>query len=166
MEINEAETKLLNLLEQSGIDYESSRDGNVDILKVWQAFKRFAEIPYAYHSDEEHFCTTYFCFVCGIYLSFNGKDMFHFHFWRTFDIYFPDEYVAEMYHVGCQFEFEPTDEVNRFKGCYWSFNNENGEFDDTGNFSAYFQRVENLPEFQIPLAMYQPVSFRVYQSET
>ncbi|QYF84867.1 hypothetical protein [Peribacillus frigoritolerans] len=119
-----------------------------DIKKVWETFKDFCKEPVEGEEDKE------ILFQCGIY-DFTGEELFHFDFVRQFTVYEEDEY-SRMEQLHCEFLFKPTVELRKLEVEEWSM-----DYDDIDGF---FNHIENLQEFKIPLNL-KPIKSEIYQEE-
>ncbi|MDR7002050.1 hypothetical protein [Neobacillus niacini] len=111
-------------------------------------FKGFCKEPVEGEEDKE------ILFECGIY-DFTGEELFHFGFVRQFSIFEEDEY-DHMEQLHCLFYFKPTEELKMLEATEWSM-----DYDDLDTF---FNHIENLQEFNIPLNL-KPISSEIYQEE-
>ncbi|WP_436375856.1 hypothetical protein [Cytobacillus sp. BC1816] len=119
-----------------------------NIKEVWEAFKDFCKEPVEGEEDKE------ILFQCGVY-DFTGEDLFHFDFVRQFTNYEDDEY-SHMEQLHCEFLFKPTVELRKLEVSEWSM-----DYDDIDDF---FNHIENLQEFKIPLNL-KPINSEIYQEE-
>jgi len=118
---------------------------NNDITKVWEAFKAFSKEPIEGEEEKE------LLFQCGVY-DFTGQEFFHYDFVRQFSIYENDEH-PHMEQLHCEFFFKPTDELRKLEVAEWSM-----DYDDLDDF---FNHIENLQEFKIPLNL-NPIKSEIY----
>ncbi|WP_066061407.1 hypothetical protein [Neobacillus soli] len=119
-----------------------------DIKKVWETFKDFCKEPVEGEEDKE------ILFQCGVY-DFTGEEFFHFDFVRQFTVYDEDEY-SNMEQLHCEFLFKPTVELRKLEVSEWSM-----DYDDINDF---FNNIENLQEFKIPLNI-KPIKSEIYREE-
>jgi hypothetical protein len=119
-----------------------------NIKKVWQTFKDFCKKPVEDEEDKE------ILFQCGIY-DFTGEELFHYDFVRQFTVYEEDEY-SHKEQLHCEFLFIPTEELRRLEVSEWSM-----DYDDIEEF---FNHIENLQEFKIPLNL-KSIKSEIYQEE-
>lgn len=123
-------------------------ENTYDIKKVWETFKSFCKKDVEGEDDKE------ILFECGI-SDFSGKELFFYNFVRQFSIYTNDEY-SHMEQLLCKYSFKLTDELSKLEAGEWSM-----DFDDLDEFFNY---VENLQEFKIPLN-FKPIKSEIYQEE-
>ncbi|USK68522.1 hypothetical protein [Peribacillus asahii] len=119
-----------------------------DIKKVWETFKDFCKESVEGEEDKE------ILFECGVY-DFTGEELFHFNLVRQFTVYEEDEY-SHMEQLHCEFLFKPTDELRKLEVSEWSM-----DYDDIDDFFNY---IENLQEFKIPLNL-KSIKSEIYQEE-
>lgn len=119
-----------------------------DINIVWETFKNFCKEPVEGEDDKE------ILFQCGVY-DFTGEELFHFDFVRQFAVYEEDDY-SHMEQLHCEFLFKPTVELRNLEVEEWSMDYE--DIDD------FFNHIENLQEFKIPLNL-KPIKSEIYQEE-
>jgi hypothetical protein len=119
-----------------------------DIKKVWEIFKDFCKEPVEGEEDKE------ILFQCGVY-DFTGEELFHLDFVRQFTVYDEDEYSG-MEQLHCELLFKPTDELSKLETVEWSM-----DYEDLYDF---FNQIENLHEFKIPLNL-KPIKSEIYQEE-
>lgn len=93
-------------------------------------------------------------FQCGVY-DYSGEDLFHFDFVRQFTIYEEDNY-SQMEQLHCECLIEPIDELKKFEVSEWSM--------DYDNIEDFFNHLENLQEFKIPLT-FKPIKLEIYQEK-
>ncbi|MCM3115713.1 hypothetical protein M3610_10475 [Neobacillus sp. MER 74] len=118
------------------------------IKKVWDVFKEFCKEPVEGEEDKQ------ILFECGIY-DFTGEELFHFGFVRQFSIIEDDGY-DHMEQLHCEFLFKPIDVLSKLEVVEWSM--------DYNDLEAFFNHIENLQEFKIPLNL-KPISSEIYQEE-
>ncbi|MED1472018.1 hypothetical protein [Bacillus salipaludis] len=123
-------------------------DDTDNIKKIWDAFKGFCKEPVEGEEDKQ------ILFECGVY-NFTGEELFHFGFVRQFSIFEDDEY-DHMEQLHCEFLFKPTDALRKLEVTEWSI-----DYDDL---DAFFNHIENLHEFKIPLNL-KPIRSEIYQEE-
>jgi hypothetical protein len=123
-------------------------ENTYDIKKVWETFKSFCKEDVEGEDDKE------ILFECGI-SDFSGEELFFYNFVRQFSIYTDDEY-SHMEQLHCDYLFKPTDELSKLETGEWSM-----DFDDLDEF---FNHVENLQEFKIPLNL-KPIKSEIHQEE-
>ncbi|RHW31395.1 hypothetical protein D1B33_17970 [Lysinibacillus yapensis] len=134
--VRNAESYLRNLI---------SEDSD-DINNVWETFKAFCRETVEGEENKE------ILFQCGVY-DYNGENLFHFEFVRQFTIYEENNYShIEQLHCGCL--FEPTDELKNLEVSEWSM-----DYDDLED---YFNHIESLQEFKIPLNS-KPIRIEIVQ---
>ncbi|MEY2196975.1 hypothetical protein AB7942_30390 [Neobacillus sp. BF23-41] len=119
-----------------------------DIKKVWEAFKIFSKEPVEGEEERE------ILFQCGVY-DFTGEELFHYDFVRQFSIFEDDEY-SHMEQLHCEFLFKPTDELRKLEVEEWSM--------DYANIDDFFNHIENLQEFKVPLNL-KPIKSEIYQEQ-
>ncbi|MEH6943337.1 hypothetical protein [Bacillus sp. JJ722] len=125
---------------------QSIGENTNDIKEVWEAFKSFCRMTVEKEEDRE------ILFQCGVY-DFTGEELFHFDFVRQFTIYDGEEY-SHMEQLHCEYLFKPTDELRKFEINEWSM--------DYVHIDDFFNHIENLQEFKIPLNL-QPTKVEIYQ---
>jgi len=123
-------------------------EGTDDIKKVWEIFKSFCKEDVEGEDDKE------ILFECGI-TDFSGEELFFYNFVRQFSIYNDEEY-SHMEQLHCNYLFKLTDELSKLETGEWSM-----DFDDLDEF---FNHVENLQEFKIPLNL-KPIKSEIHQEE-
>lgn len=119
-----------------------------DVKMVWETFKTFCKEPVEGEEGKE------ILFQCGIY-DFTGEEQFHLDFVRQFTVYEEDEY-SRMEQLHCEFLFKSTVELSMLEIEEWSM-----DYDDIDEF---FNHIENLQEFKIPLNL-RPIKSEIYQEE-
>ncbi|WNS75694.1 hypothetical protein RRV45_01190 [Bacillus sp. DTU_2020_1000418_1_SI_GHA_SEK_038] len=119
-----------------------------DIKRVWETFKVFCKKPVVGEEDIE------ILFQCGVY-NFTGEELFLFDFVRQFTVYEEDEY-SRMEQLHCKFLFKPTDELSKLETGEWSM--------DYDYIDDFFNHIENLQEFKIPLNL-KPIKSEIFQEE-
>jgi len=119
-----------------------------DPLVAWRVFKESATIPFDCADDN-------LLFQCGVY-KFTGQELFHFDFTRQFTHEEEGEY-AGMEQLHCTTYYEPTTELRRIETNLWSQN--------CASLDDFFQRVERLAEFQLPLRAYSPLRAEIDQED-
>ena len=140
MNVNEAEIKLKTMLQDAGIS-----PTHLDIQVAWDIFKSFANEPYECLSDD-------LLFECGIF-DFPSKNTFQLDFTRQFFIDY-NEKLIHIEQLHCTFEFNAIDELRPFRTNVWSF--------DVGGKLQFFEKVESLNEFQIPIRNFLPHTLTVF----
>ena len=142
IEVTETETHFLRML----------ADAEVDIVKpsvreVWQIFKSFSVVAVNCANDA-------LLFQSGIY-DFTGREWFYLDFVRQFG--FEDE-AGEHDHfeqLHCEFLYEPGQVLRNLETNLWSF--------QCDSFNDFFERVEKLEDFRVPIAEYSPAKVNVMQ---
>ncbi|MBZ5752952.1 MULTISPECIES: hypothetical protein [Metabacillus] len=117
-----------------------------DVINIWGKFKSFAKEDV---NDEEERAIL---FQCGIY-NFTGEKLFYYDFVRQFT----DEEDGHIQQLHCEFVFEPIKELKKLEASEWYFDTD-GEIDD------FFNEIETLDEFKIPLN-HKPLGLNLYQEE-
>lgn len=125
----------------------ASRVGEVnkDVQYVWDVFKEFAKEEVKGEEEKT------ILFQCGVY-NFTGEKLFYFDFVRQFI-----DKGGDIQQLHCEFVFEPIKELKKLEASKWYFESE-GEIED------FFDELENLPEFTIPLG-YTPLELSIYQEQ-
>ena len=123
-------------------------EGTDDIKKVWETFKSFCKEDVEGEDDKE------ILFECGI-TDFSGEELFFYNFVRQFSIYSNDGY-SHMEQLHCNYLFKLTNELSKLETGEWSM--------DFNNLDEFFNHVENLQEFKIPLNL-KPIKSEIYQEE-
>ncbi len=121
-------------------------DETNDLLNIWQKFKSFAQE--VVEGEEEKAIL----FQCGTY-NFTGEKLFYYDFVRQF----ADEEDGHIQQLHCEFVFEPIKELKILKATKWYF-------DTDGEIEEFFNKIENLKQFKIPLN-HTSLKFNVYQEE-
>lgn len=125
-------------------------DTNADnVLNVWNCFKSFAKI-------DVECADSSLLFQCGVF-NFTGADLFYFDFVRQFTIEEDGEY-SHMEQLHCEFIYKPVEELRPLKKSLWSYDTDNNQ-------DLFFNKVEALNEFSIPIKEHRPIGFKVYQHE-
>ncbi|MFJ8246816.1 hypothetical protein [Peribacillus asahii] len=120
---------------------------NIDnMLKIWEEFKLFAKEDVIGEEEKA------ILFQCGVY-NFTEEKLFYYDFVRQFT----DEVDGCIQQLHCEFVFEPVKELNKLEASEWYFDTD-GEIED------FFNEIENLEEFKIPMN-YTPLRFNFYQEE-
>jgi hypothetical protein len=113
---------------------------------VLGVFRAFAQIPVACADDV-------MLFEVGSY-SFSGPELFELALTRQFAHEENGEYLGiEQLHY--TFYYEPTDELRALKCTLWSAH--------CSSLAEFFDRVEQMPEFQIPVSGSTPLRAEVDQ---
>lgn len=116
-----------------------------DVQKIWEEFKSFAKE--AVVGEEEKAIL----FQCGVY-DFTGEKLFYYDFVRQFT-----DGNGDIQQLHCEFVFEPIKELKKLEASEWYFDTD-GEIED------FFNEIEKLDEFKIPLN-HTPLRFNLYQEE-
>jgi len=132
--------KILNRL----IKKDQISNNEFDMQKLWDIMKQFMNIEFNCKSDA-------LLFQCGVY-NLTGEELFHFDFTRQFIMYKKNEY-DHMKQLSLTVYFENNESLNNLKTHKWSF--------DFESLESFYNSVESLPEFIIPMIHNKPISFRV-----
>ena len=135
--ITTAQTR--STLEEMPTDARFDRE-HPDPQIVLDVFREFAQIPVACASD-------LILFQVGSY-SFTGPELFELDLTRQFAHEENGQYVG-MEQLHCTLYYQPTDELRALKCNLWSAH--------CSSLAEFFDRVEQLPEFQIPVRSSTPL---------
>ncbi|QDU96811.1 hypothetical protein Pla8534_46330 [Lignipirellula cremea] len=130
MKATEAEPTLRRMLSEAGFDFS-----NPSPMLAWQVFKAFAGQPVKCADDG-------LLFECGVY-EFTGEPLFHFDLCRQFEIEVNGEY-DHMEQLHCRLTCKPTEALKSLETNLWAY--------DFQSMPAFFDAVENLPEFKTAVA--------------
>ncbi|WP_121614241.1 hypothetical protein [Mesobacillus foraminis] len=124
-----------------------NRTGEItnDVKKMWEEFKSFSKESVVGEEDKA------ILFQCGVY-DFTGEKLFYYDFVRQFT-----DGIGDIQQLHCEFVFEPIKELKKLEASEWYFDTD-GEIDD------FFNEIEKLDEFKIPLN-HTPLRFNLYQEE-
>lgn len=124
--------------------YFKNKIGNSsDISKVWEVFKSFGREKVESEDEVD------LVFQCGAAMDeLTREQLFYFDFATR---------ITNYSNLHCEFVFELTNELNELEAC-------ERYFDTDGEIEDYFNMVENLEEFQIPLK-FTPLRLKIYQQE-
>ncbi|NQX67582.1 hypothetical protein HQN90_15780 [Paenibacillus alba] len=139
IELHDAEDQLKEML----------GDNKTDVLDVWNTFKSFARL-------DVECAESSLLFECGVY-NFTGKELFHFGFVRQFVVE-EDGESSHMEQLHCLLLYEPVEELQFLKKTLWSYDTED-------NYEIFFNKVEELKEFLIPVQNYLPLKVKIYQEK-
>jgi hypothetical protein len=117
-----------------------------NLITVWETFKLFAKEDVKGEEEKA------ILFQCGIY-DFTGETLFYYDFVRQFT----DDEDGHIQQLHCEFVFEPIKDLKKLEASEWYFDTD-GEIED------FFNEIEALEEFKIPLN-YKPLSLNLYQEE-
>ncbi|MDQ0859697.1 hypothetical protein [Bacillus sp. V2I10] len=117
-----------------------------DVINIWKEFKSFALEDV--DGEEEKALL----FQCGIY-NFTGEKLFYFDFVRQFT----DKEDGNIQQLHCEFVFEHIKEFKKLETSEWYFETD-------GDIEDFFNEIENLEEFKIPLK-HTPKQFNLYQEK-
>ena len=137
----EALTRLEGLLADAGYKADAP-----DPAVAWRVFKQFAELEVECSDDA-------ILWQCGVY-DFTGQEEFHWDMTRQFTFEEDGEY-DHMEQLNFTILFEPNPELRGFETNAWSF--------DSPDLQAFFRRVEQLPEFRVPLERHRPRGTQLLQ---
>lgn len=138
--INETEQHLKAMLKDVNAD---------DVMNVWNTFKSFAKV-------DVDCAESSLLFQCGVY-NFTGTELFYFDFVRQFILEVDGEY-SHMEQLHCEFIYTQVEVLRSLKKSLWTYDTEN-------NLELFFDKVEALNEFSIPIQEYCPFELEVYQEE-
>ena len=116
-----------------------------DVQKIWEEFKSFAKEPVVGEEEKA------ILFQCGVY-DFTGEKLFYYDFVRQFT-----GGNGDIQQLHCEFVFEPIKELKKLEAAEWYF-------DTDGGIEDFFNEIEKLDEFKIPLND-TPLRFNLYQEE-
>jgi hypothetical protein len=131
------------LLAKAGFDI----DHPVPLL-AWRTFKEFAGMRFDCAGDS-------LLFQCGVF-RFTGTELFHFDFTRQFTHEEDSEY-AGMEQLHCTIYYTPTPDLRGLDTNLWSH--------DCSSLDDFFRRVEQLPEFNLPLRSHVPLRAELDQED-
>jgi hypothetical protein len=131
------------MLGEAGFDRERP-----DPSVALRVFRAFAKIPVACADDR-------FLFQVGVY-SFSAPEQFSLDLTRQFAHEEGGEYIG-MEQLHCTMYYEPTADLRTLEGNLWS-----SEF---ASVAEFFERVEEMPEFRIPLRSGTPLRAEIFQEE-
>jgi hypothetical protein len=131
------------MLREAGFDSELP-----DPLVALRVFRAFAEIPVECADDR-------FLFQVGIY-SVSAPEQFSLDLTRQFAHEEDGEYIG-MEQLHCTIYYEPTAELRTLENNLWS--------SECASVAEFFERVAEMPEFQIPLRSRTPLRADIAQEE-
>jgi len=150
MQPTEAREHLLRLLKAEG-----QEPGSLDLLTTWRVFGRFMNVPLE-DVDEDGMKYEY------LTASFGGPRRFILSFCRQICVLEPaeDGDVAVYTQVTCEFEYEPTPELEALEGDHeWWFEEEgHAPLSDT------LAWIEGRPEWHV-ITKCSPVATSVYEMD-
>jgi len=134
----EAISYVEKMLKKAGYNFD-----NPDPELAWNVFKEF------FLKTEVECTEDALLFECGTY-DFTGEDLFYLVFVRQFSL---NDHEEEYDHTE-QFHFiiyyKACEELEKLKISKWSF--------DCNSFDEYFQYIESLEAFKVPLEKYVPIN--------
>ncbi|PLT27561.1 hypothetical protein [Peribacillus deserti] len=116
-----------------------------DVKHVWSVFKTFANEKVIGEEEKA------ILFQCGVY-NYTGEKLFYFDFVRQFSV--EDGSIQQLH---CEFVFTPNKQLKKLEASEWFFESE-------GNLEEFFDDIENLDEFKIPIS-HTPLKLNIYQEE-
>ena len=140
----EAENIFRKMLKEAGFQY---KEPNVKL--AWGVFKEMCLVEFECAGDD-------LLFETGTY-NFEGQEEFLLSFVRQFTIEVDGEYdYMEQLHL--DFGYKPEAELGSLKKILWTY-----DFD--GDFSKFFQAVEQSPAFLIPQEKFVPEECELFIDE-
>lgn len=143
IKVRKAKKHLSEMLADAGVNMKQP-----SVLSVWDVFKSFSEVEVDCAGDA-------LLFQAGVF-NFTGEDLFYLDFVRQFVIESNGEY-DHMEQLHCEFLFKPEEKLRELKINLWSY--------DCASFADFFGKVEQLREFQVPVAEHVPLKLNVEQEE-
>ncbi|HEY8911668.1 MAG TPA: hypothetical protein VIM51_15590 [Desulfosporosinus sp.] len=128
---------LEKMLKRAGYNFS-----NPNPRLAWDVFKEF-------FSKTEVRCTedTLF-FECGVF-GFTGEDLFYLEFVRQFSLNDDEGEYDHREQLQFTIFFKPCEELEKLKMNKWSF--------DFNSFDEYFEYIESLESFLVPIEQYVPI---------
>jgi hypothetical protein len=143
IKIYEAEEVLNEMLSESDFDVESPNP-----RLAWEIFKKFSNIKVDCADNS-------LLFQCGVY-DFTGEDLFHFEFVRQFSLEEDGEY-DHLEQLRLTIYFKPNTELKELETNLWTY--------DFNSIDEFFNEVEKMNHFKIPIEKYVPIQAEVEQEE-
>ncbi|KGK81027.1 hypothetical protein [Clostridium sp. HMP27] len=143
IEVYEAEGVLSEMLSESGFDIN-----NPNPKLAWETFKKFSKVKIDCADDS-------LLFQCGVY-EFTGKELFHFEFVRQFSIEEGGEY-DHIEQLMLTIYFKPNAELKELETNLWTY--------DFNSIDQFFNEVEKMDYFKIPIEKHVPFQAEVEQEE-
>jgi hypothetical protein len=116
---------------------------------AWEIFKEFSIIEVVCNDDA-------LLFECGIF-NFTGENLFYLEFVRQFSFNDDDGEYDHMEQFHFTTLYKPYKELEGLKMNKWSF--------DFNSFEEFFQYIESLDAFNVPLEKYAPLCSTIAQEE-
>ena len=130
MKAHQAKDNFKQMLIQAGLDL-----AHLDPMQAWPVFKAFVQLPVEDVDD-------HVLFQCGVF-TFTGEELFYLDFVRQFTFYHLDGEYSHMEQLHCEFTCKPDKELRTLNTNLWA--------SDRTLLDEFFQRVEELREFQIAI---------------
>ncbi|KAF5043643.1 hypothetical protein SDC9_64220 [bioreactor metagenome] len=143
IETYKAERVLNEMLIESGFDIN-----NPNPKLAWETFKKFSNVKVDCADDS-------LLFQCGVY-NFTGEELFHFEFVRQFSIEEDGEY-DHMEQLRLTIYFKPNVEIKDLETNLWAY--------DFNSIDEFFNEVEKMDCFKIPIKKHVPFQAEVGQEE-
>lgn len=142
--VDQAEAYFRDMLSRAGV-----AEMQPDALKARETFKQFAKVPVECQDDGLLFEV----------LPKPDEDSFTLHFTRQFSFYPDDDEENDdaeeaMYQLNCEFTYPLDGQLRGLTKSVWAY-----YFEDYRE--AFFQAVEALPEFRIPMFDYTPAGMQL-----
>lgn len=139
----EAEEVLNKMLSESDFDIN-----NPNPKLAWEVFKKFSNIKVDCADDA-------LLFQCGVY-GFTGEDLFYFEFVRQFSFNIDEEY-DHMEQLQLSLYFKPNEQLRELETSLWTY--------DFDSIDEFFNEVEKMHYFKIPIEKYVPFQAEVQQEK-
>ncbi|NBI29007.1 hypothetical protein [Chengkuizengella marina] len=140
---NMAKQTLEEMLKKANVRFNKP-----DCLEIWGVFKKFSNIKVKCSDDA-------MLFQCESY-NFRGEEFFTLGYVRQFIFEIDGEYDY-MEQLEITIFFKSNQELKGFETSVWTY--------DCNSKNEFFNLVENMKEFKIPIEKYTPIQFIIEQEE-
>lgn len=140
---DEAKKVLNEMLSEADFDIDNSNP-----KLAWKIFKKFSNLKVDCAEDA-------LLFQCGVY-DFTGEDLFHFEFVRQFSFEIDGEY-DHMEQLRLTIYFKSNAELKELEANLWTY--------DFNSVDEFFNEVEKMDYFKVPIEKYVPFQAEVEQEE-